>query len=238
MSAWANELAPEPNQLLASLPSAEYAAVAADLESVYIEHKQLLSAPDEPATHVYFPRGAVVSILAPMEDGHSVEGATVGIEGLAGLPVFLGDGSAQDEVICQVPGPGARMTAERFRMVVESSPALHEMLHRYALALMGQLIRTAGCNRAHPVEERCARWLLMTSDRVGSDEFSLTQEFLAAMLGVRRPSVTVAAGLLQQAGLIQYRRGILTIRDREGLEQSACEDYRLTREIYERLYRQ
>jgi len=173
-----------------------------------------------------------------MEDGHSVEGATVGIEGLAGLPVFLGDGSAQDEVICQVPGPGARMTAERFRMVVESSPALHEMLHRYALALMGQLIRTAGCNRAHPVEERCARWLLMTSDRVGSDEFSLTQEFLAAMLGVRRPSVTVAAGLLQQAGLIQYRRGILTIRDREGLEQSACEDYRLTREIYERLYRQ
>src|SRR4051794_25356457 len=229
--------APEPNQLLASLPHGDYVALQPDLESVHIAHKQHLSRPDEAITHVYFPRGAVISILAPMEDGQNVEGATVGTEGLAGLPIFLGDGSAQDEVVCQVAGPGARMTAEHFRVASQPGRALHDILHRYTLALMGQLIRTAGCNRAHPVEERCARWLLMTSDRVGSNEFPLTQEFLAAMLGVRRPSVTVAAGLLQQAGLIQYRRGIVTIKDRERLEQSACEDYRLTRQIYERLYR-
>jgi CRP-like cAMP-binding protein len=237
MPASANTSAAERNLLLASLPQAEYAALLPELESVHIEHKQYLSGPDQSITHVYFPRGAVISILAPMEDGHSVEGATVGIEGVAGLPVFLGDGIAQAEVICQVPGPGVRMTADQFRVAFERSRALHDILHRYTLALMGQLIRTAGCNRAHPVEERCARWLLMTADRVGSNEFPLTQEFLAAMLGVRRPSVTVAAGLLQQAGLIQYRRGFLTITDRERLEQSACEDYRLTRQIYERLYR-
>jgi CRP-like cAMP-binding protein len=237
MSASANASPPERNQLLAYLPPDDYAALLAELEPVHIEHKQYLSGPDESIKEVYFPRGAVISILAPMEDGQSVEGATVGVEGIVGLPVFLGDGSAQDEVVCQVPGPGARMSAERFRFAYERSAALHDMLHRYTLALMGQLIRTAGCNRAHPVEERCARWLLMTSDRVGSNEFPLTQEFLAAMLGVRRPSVTVAAGLLQQAGLIQYHRGRLTIIDRERLEQSACEDYRLTRQIYERLYR-
>jgi CRP-like cAMP-binding protein len=237
MPASASGSTPEPNQLLASLPQAEYLALLPALESVCIEHKQYLSGPDESITHVYFPRGAVISILAPMEDGQSVEGATIGIEGVAGLPVFLGDGRAHDEVICQVAGPGARMTAENFRVAFERSPAFHDKLHRYTLALMGQLIRTAGCNRAHPVEERCARWLLMTADRVGCNEFRLTQEFLASMLGVRRPSVTVAAGLLQEAGLIQYRRGILTITDRERLEQSACEDYRLTRQIFDRLYR-
>jgi CRP-like cAMP-binding protein len=237
MPAAPNESAPERNQLLASLPSAEYRSLLPELEPVHIEHRQYLSGPDEAITHAYFPRGAVISMLAPMEDGQSVEGATIGAEGVAGLPIFLGDGSAQDEVICQVAGPGARMTAEQFKAAFERSPALHNILHRYTLALMGQLIRTAGCNRAHPVEERCARWLLMTSDRVGSNEFPLTQEFLAAMLGVRRPSVTVAAGLLQQAGLIHYRRGVVTITDRERLEQSACEDYRLTRQIYERLYR-
>jgi hypothetical protein len=171
-----------------------------------------------------------------MEDGQSVEGATVGIEGMSGLPVFLGDGTATYEVICQVAGSGARMAADRFRSAVQRCPALHQQLQRYALALMEQLIRTAGCNRVHPIEERCARWLLMTADRVGSNEFTLTQEFLAAMLGVRRPSVTVAAGLLQAAELIRYRRGIVTIVDRERLEESACEDYRLTRAIFERLY--
>ena len=227
---------PEPNWLLASLPRAEYEALLPDLQSVQLEHKQVLSRPDEPVEHLYFPRGAVISMLVAMEDGQTVEGATIGYEGLAGLPVFLGDGNAQDEAICQVAGPCARMGADRFRAACQRSPVLHDQLHRYTLALMGQLMRTAGCNRAHPMDERCARWLPMTAERVGADEFALTQEFLAAMLGVRRPSVTVAAGLLQQAGLIRYRRGIVTIVDRERLEQAACEDYRLTREIYERLY--
>jgi CRP-like cAMP-binding protein len=226
----------EPNRLLASLPPDDYEALLPDLNSFYLEHKQWLSRPGESIDWIYFPRGAVISMLAPMEDGQSVEGATIGSEGLAGIAVFLGSGSAQDEVICQVSGPAARISADRFRAAYQRSPSLHDQLHRYTLALMGQLIRTAGCNRVHPIEERCARWLLMTADRVGADEFGLTQEFLAAMLGVRRPSVTVAAGLVQQAGLIRYRRGIVTIIDREGLEASACEDYRLTRDIYERMY--
>src|SRR5205823_9005619 len=119
MPASASGSPPERNQLLACLPLAEYRSLLQDLEPVHIEHKQYLSGPDESITHVYFPRGAVISILAPMEDGQSVEGATIGMEGVAGLPVFLGDGSAQDEVICQIPGAGARMTAERFRVAFE-----------------------------------------------------------------------------------------------------------------------
>jgi CRP-like cAMP-binding protein len=236
MSPTAVDAGAESNWLLASLPRDEYEGVLPDLQPLYLEHKRVLARPDESMTDVYFPRGAVISVLARMEDGQAVEGATIGPEGLAGLPIFLGDGSAHDEFICQIAGPAVRMAADRFRAAIERSPVLHAQLHRYALALMGQLIRTAGCNRVHPVDERCARWLLMTADRVGSDTFPLTQEFLAAMLGVRRPSVTVAAGLLQEAGLIRYRHGIVTIVDRERLEQSACEDYRLTRQIYERLY--
>jgi CRP-like cAMP-binding protein len=228
---------PEANLLLASLPQADYEALLPDLHDVQIEHHQWLSRPNESTEHVYFPRGAVISMLVPMADGQSVEGATIGLEGLAGIAVFLGEQPTEDEVICQVPGPAARMTADRFRAAFERSPVLHAQLHRYTHALMGQLIRTAGCNRVHPIEERCARWLLMTADRVGADRFQLTQEFLASMLGVRRPSVTVAAGLLQEAGLISYRRGLVTILDRERLEESACEDYRLTRAIYERMYR-
>ena len=236
MSPVARPTGSEPNRLLASLPRGDYEALLPDLQSVEVEHRQHIAAPGDAFEYVYFPRGAVISLLVLMEDGQSVEGATIGSEGVAGLPVFLGDGSGQDEVICQVPGPAARMTADQFRSAYERSRALHDQLHRYALALMGQISRTAGCNRVHPVDERCARWLLMTADRCGVDEFPLTQEFLAIMLGVRRPSVTVAAGVLQQAGLIRYRRGILTIIDRERLEASACEDYRLTRDIYERMY--
>ena len=237
MSRPSHERPPEVNQLLASLPQTDYEALIPDLHDVQIEHRQWLSRPNESIEHVYFPRGAVTSMLVPMADGQSVEGATIGLEGLAGIAVFLGEEPTEDEVICQVPGPAARMSADRFRAALTRSPVLHAQLHRYTHALMGQLIRTAGCNRVHPIEERCARWLLMTADRVCADQFQLTQEFLASMLGVRRPSVTVAAGLLQQAGLISYRRGIVSILDRERLEESACEDYRLTREIYERMYR-
>jgi CRP-like cAMP-binding protein len=171
-----------------------------------------------------------------MDDGVMVEGATVGDEGLIGLATFLGDGTATDDAICQVAGQAACLSTKEFRDAYTRSAPLQEVLRRYALALMGQLTRTAGCNRVHPIEERCARWLLMTRDRVGADEFPLTHDFLAAMLGVRRPSVTVAAGILQQAGLIDYRRGQMRILDGERLEAASCEDYRLTREIYEQLF--
>jgi CRP-like cAMP-binding protein len=226
----------ERNRLLAALPRATYEALLPSLEAVRLEHRFPLAAPDEPMDYVYFPRGAVVSVLAPMDDGGSVEAATIGLEGMIGLPVFLADGVSPDEVICQIGGDAARLSATAFRQAIADSHELTALLRWYTLALMGQMARTAGCNRAHPVEERCARWLLLTHDRVGGDEFFLTQEFLAAMLGTRRPSVSLIAGQLQQAGLIRYRRGHMTILDREGLEAAACEDYQLTRDLYERLY--
>jgi CRP-like cAMP-binding protein len=232
----ADSRVPETNRLLALLPSTEYETLKPDLHLVELDQKQPLSTPNEPITDIYFPRGAVVSMLAPMENGDAVEGATIGWEGFTGVPVFLGAAIAQEAVVCQIPGQSWRMKADVFRAAAAHNPGLHEWVHRYTLALMGQLIRTAGCNRAHPIEERCARWLLMTADRVGANHFPLTQEFLAAMLGVRRPSVTLAAGLLQEAGLIRYRRGLMTILDRERLEQSSCEDYRLTRDLYDSMY--
>jgi CRP-like cAMP-binding protein len=228
----------EQNRLLATLPHSEYERLLPDLEPVVLHQKQSLTEPDEPIRYVYFLRQAVASILAYMEDGTAVEGATVGREGLIGLPTLMGDGMATEVAICQVPGSSARITSGALVAIAPLCPTLVQAVQRYTLALMGQMVRTAGCNRVHPVEERCARWLLMTADRVGASEFPLTQEFLAAMLGVRRPSVSVAAGMLQQAGLITYKWGRIRILNCEGLEQAACEDYRLTRQIYDRLYSQ
>ncbi len=226
----------EQNEILAALPSQDYEGLLPHLTSVSLEHKQSLTQPNERVTHVYFPRGAVASILAYMDDGLAVEGATVGREGLIGLPVLMGDGMGTEVAICQVPGGAARITSAELIAAAARSVALGRIVQRYALALMGQMVRTAGCNRVHPLEERCARWLLMTADRVGAGEFPLTQEFLAAMLGVRRSSVSVAAGMLHEAGFITYKWGRLRILNREGLEQAACEDYRLSKQIYERLH--
>lgn len=154
----------------------------------------------------------------------------------ASLASFLSEGTSIEDAVCQVSGQAACIDVPELQAASEWSGPLHDVLHRYALALMGQMTRTAGCNRVHPVEERLARWLLMTHDPVGADAFFLTHEFIAAMLGVRRPSVTVAAGILQRAGLIDYRRGNMRILDRSRLEEAACEDYRLTAEIYEGLF--
>jgi CRP-like cAMP-binding protein len=218
------------------LPRADYEALAQHITDVAVPHRQIIATRRQPLQHIYFPRGAVLSILVTMDDGQAVEGATIGHEGMLGLAAFLGDGTSIEDVVCQVSGREARIDVPEFQAACERSESLHEVLHRYSLALMGQMSRTAGCNRVHPVEERLARWLLMTHDRVGADTFFLTHEFLAAMLGVRRPSVTVAAGLLQRAGLIDYLRGNLRILDRPRLEETACEDYRLTGEIYEGLF--
>jgi CRP-like cAMP-binding protein len=227
---------PERNRLLAALPRADYAALAPRITNVTLAHRQVIATRGQPLQHVYFPRGAVLSILVHMDDGQAVEGATVGHEGILGLAAFLSDGISIEDAVCQVSGQAACLDAAELQAASERSRPLHEILHRYALALMGQMTRTAGCNRVHPVEERLARWLLMTHDRVGADAFFLTHEFIAAMLGVRRPSVTVAAGILQRAGLIDYRRGNMRILDRPRLEEAACEDYRLTAEIYESLF--
>jgi CRP-like cAMP-binding protein len=236
MSPSTDSARPERNRLLAGLPAAEYALLAPHLTDVSITHRQELMVFGKPISAVHFPRGAVISVIVTMDDGAAVEGATIGHEGMIGLAAFLDNGISIDDAVCQVPGPAARLDVQAFRSIAEQSPVFQHVLRRYTLALMGQMARTAGCNRVHPVEERLARWLLMTQDRVGADEFSLTHDYIAAMLGVRRPSVTVVAGLLQQAGLIEYRRGRIRILDREGLQEAACEDYRVTEEIYERLF--
>ena len=190
----------ERNRLLAALPCAEYEGLVPQLAEVRLSNSQPLAVRGQPMQYVFFPRGAVVSIVVSMEDGQMVEGATLGHEGILGLVSFLGDGVATDDAFCQVPGEAARMDVAAFRAALERGGRLRQVLQRYTLALMGQMTRTAGCNRVHPVEERLARWLLMTHDRVGIDEFPLTHDFIAAMLGVRRPSGTVAAGMLHKAG--------------------------------------
>jgi CRP-like cAMP-binding protein len=231
---WRQQL--EGNRLLAALPLAEYARIARHLEVVRLKIRQVVVFPDEPVQDIYFPRDAVLSMLVPMESGMSLEGAVIGNEGMVGLALFLGDGTSPEEVIVQIPGEAAKLAGPLFQAVLARSPAFQRLLQGYTLALMSQLARTAGCNGVHPVEERLARWLLMSRDRVGRDRFPLTHEFLSVMLGVRRASVSEAAATLQQAGLIQYRHGQIAILDREGLEKSSCEDYRVTRRTYDNLY--
>lgn len=226
----------ERNRLLAVLPVDEFARLRPELEIVQLRARQHLALPEEALDRVYFPRDAVVSMIVLMDDGRSVESAAIGNEGLVGLEVFLGDGLARDEITVQIGGEALSMRSTAFRRVVAQSPGLQGLLQHYSLALMNQLARTAGCNRVHSVDERCARWLLMSQDRVGRDEFSLTHEFLAKMLGVRRASVSQAAEGLQRAGLIEYRQGWIHIVNRAQLERVACEDYRLSREAYDRLY--
>jgi CRP-like cAMP-binding protein len=177
-----------------------------------------------------------MSMLNFIDDGRAIEVGTIGPEGFVGLPVLFGAESAPSTTLVQVPGEGSRMTAAAFRSALGECPGFFALLMRYAQAFLNQVAQSATCNRLHSVEERCARWLLQTQDRVNGDtDFPLTQEFLAQMLGVRRPTVSIAAGMLQQAGLIRYVRGQMRILDRERLEAASCECYGIIRRGYERL---
>ena len=226
----------EENRILLALSDKQRAQVAPDLESVCLQAKQVLAAAEEPARYVYFPRDAVLSLVVPMEDGTAVEGAILGNEGVVGLQVFLGECTAMEEIVVQVPGEAARMRANDFRIALARSCELQMLLHRYSLALMTQLARVSGCNRLHSVEKRAARWLLMCRDRTGRDTFPLTHECLASLLGVRRASVNVAAEALQNAGVIGYQRGTITVLDVERLEAASCEDYLLCRAGYDHVH--
>jgi CRP-like cAMP-binding protein len=229
------ETARSENRILAALPEEESERILPLLEPVDLPTSRLLYEIGEPITHVYFVYRGVASLMTPMKDGPPIELATVGAEGMVGMPVFLCDDRMPSRAFMQVPGHGARMEADAFRAFVRGSPVLNRVLLRYALALMTQMAQNAACNRTHSVEERCARWLLMTQDRVRSPTFELTQEFLAQMLGVRRPTVSIAAGILAQAGLISYVRGRITILDRSELEAACCECYRIIATEFERL---
>jgi CRP-like cAMP-binding protein len=212
------------NQLLGALPAAEYQRLQAWLCPVFLDIKTVLFEPGAPITHVDFPRNGVVSLVTPLHDGAVVEVATVGNEGIVGIPLMRG-GSLAVRAICSVAGWSDRLDAPTFLDEVERGGAFSDLVSDYVPALFGQISQAAACNRLHSNEERLSRWLLMSQDRVGADEFAITHEYLAQMLGSRRATVSLSAGVLQAAGLIRYHRGRVTILDRAGLEATACECY-------------
>jgi CRP-like cAMP-binding protein len=223
------------NRLLAASDASDLQKINGELEVGDYASGHILFEPHESAKFVYFPYSCVVSIINSVDGGSSVEVGTVGNEGMAGLAVFLDSGESPSRTLVQVAGKMARLRADSFRELVEDSPRFRGLMNRYTLAFLSQVAQTATCNRAHTIDERCARWLLMTHDRVDANNFSLTHEFLAFMLGVRRAGVTVAAGILQKAGLITYRRGNIKVVNRQGLEDAACECYKIVREEFEKL---
>jgi CRP-like cAMP-binding protein len=226
---------PRRNLLLRSLPEQEFTRLRPLLEPVALDIHDELYEVGAPIEHLYFPVDAVLSLLAVVEGEAPVEVATVGYEGMAGLPAFLGSAESVHHTVCQVAGTAVRLTTADLRRFLEQDGALHDLLHRYTQATMVQLSQSVACNRLHTTEERAARWLLQTRDRVGADDFALTREFLAQMLGVRRGSVSITVGLLQQAGVIRYTRGRISVRDAAALHEVACDCYDIVQAQYRRL---
>jgi CRP-like cAMP-binding protein len=213
------------NGILASLPPAELDRLLPDFELLSSRHGELLQEAEETMEFVFFPVVGMISMLTVLEDGESIEAATIGPEGIANVQVFLGASLASGRLVTQLTGRFLRMRSDKFRTHLSFTPQLRVTLARYVDALFTLVAQSAACNRLHTIDKRCARWLLMTRDRAEGDEFELTQEFLSQMLGVRRASVSVSAAALQDAGLIRYRHGKVTIVDRPALEAASCECY-------------
>jgi len=222
------------NHVLAPLPAADRVRLAAAFEPYRSDHEVFVDAGGS-ISHAYFPFEGLISVVAALNNGRRAEVATVGREGMAGLPLFLGSHTSLYEVISQVAGHGLRMPAAAFTDEVARSPALRTRLLRYSELRMAMLGQTAACNAAHHIGARLARWLLISHDSVNGDNFVLTHEFLSHMLGAERPSVTLAAGALQKRGCITYRRGSVVVKDREQLERSSCECYGIVRREMTRL---
>jgi CRP-like cAMP-binding protein len=221
-----NSLSQPENKLLASLSRRSYERLIPHLELVIFELGQVLYNPKQKIKHAYFPHRTTISIVQILEDGSTVEAAVVGSEGMVGTPLLSGDDISPNQAIVQIADGGVRMKAETFQEEVKSNTEFNELVHRYLQALFTQILQTGACNRLHPVAERLARWLLLCQDRMESDTLFLTHEFIATMLGARRAGVSVAANILQTAGIISYHRGKVIILDREALEEAACECYR------------
>jgi CRP-like cAMP-binding protein len=219
------------NSMLAALPRRQYQRLLTGLESVALAFGEILHEPGERIRHVYFPGDSLVSLLTLVKGHMALEVGMVGREGMVGVPLSLGTDVSPVRALVQGAGTAMRMKSARFTEEIRKSPQLRREVGRYTRALMAQITQTAACNRFHVVEARLARWLLMTRDRVGSDEFRLTQAFLGHMLGVRRVGVTTAARALQRRKLILYSRGTIRILDREGLERAACSCYELVRDM-------
>lgn len=221
------------NSLLAAVPRKEYRRLLAGLEPVTLTFGEVLYEPGETIRHVYFPGASLVSLLT-LADGHlALEVGLIGREGMVGIPLVLGHNVSSVGALVQGTGTAMRMASAHFLEEFRLSLPLQQKLYRYTHTLMAQISQTAACNRFHVVEKRLARWLLMTHDRVKSDQFRMTHEFLGHMLGVRRVGVTKAAQALQQRKLIRYSRGDITVLDRSGLEAAACECYEVVKDMHD-----
>ena len=221
-----------PNRLLAALPRKDYRKLLPFLEPVTLAFQEVLYEPHARIRHVYFPNDCFISMLTTVDADRAAEVGLVGSEGMIGVPVALGAAVSPFRAMVQGGGTAMRMKVADFRRDFSESAALRRELFLFTHLLMIQIAQTAACNRYHMVTQRMARWLLMTRDRVNSNEFRITQEFLALMLGVRRSRVSVAAGKLQERKLIGYRRGTVTILDQIGLEAAACVCYKTVKDIY------
>ena len=233
----ANRKAADPpaNRLLGLLPRRDYERLRPHLQPMPLDYRQSLYRAHKPIGFVYFIETGVGSLVNTMANGQAAEVGTIGNEGMVGLPLVLGDNRAPTSVYVQVPGSGLRMKATLFEKELERSASMRAVMLRYTHAFFNQVAQSAACNQFHSIQQRCCRWLLMTHDRMQSDHFLLTQEFLAMMLGVQRTGVTAAAGALQRAGLIRYNRGNVTIIDRRGLKQRSCECYGISKSEFDRL---
>lgn len=223
------------NLLIQALTSAERSRLEPHFQQVEVKLKQSLTEPEQPITYVYFPINSVVSIIQTMSDGSSVESGIIGREGMVGLQAWLGQTHASVRSFVQAPGGALRMRRDVFvSEVVNVQSPWNTSIANYIDAYITLTSITAACNRIHQVNERLCRWLKMTQNRVGTDSFPMRQEFLAYMLGVHRPSVSIAANALKKAGLIRYERGILTVLDSKGLEDGCCECYNSIESRFER----
>jgi CRP-like cAMP-binding protein len=222
------------NRLLAALPDEALWSLRPHLRTVPLPRGSVLCESGERLSRVYFPEAGAVSLVTVFEDGTTAEMATVGREGVVGIGALLGGDHAFGRHVVPVGGSALAVEASRFRSVLRENGALRAACETYAQAFLAHLLQNVACNAIHKVDQRCARWLLMCDDQAEGESFELTQEYLAELLGVRRPTVTVVAGSLQREGLIHYRRGAMIVLDRRGLETTACECYQIVRGTYER----
>lgn len=216
---------PPANRLLAALPAREYQRLLPELEQVTLGFAQILYSPGDTIRHVYFPNNSIVSLLAAEPHHASLEVGMIGNEGMTGISVFMGVPTSRTLALVQGAGSAVRMKAATLRRESDHVGAFHVLLHRYAHSLLTQMSLSSACNRFHTLNSRLARWLLMTQDRIGADQFRLTQEFMSNMLGVRREGVNKAAGELQRKKLVRYSRGQMAVLDRAGLEKISCACY-------------
>jgi CRP-like cAMP-binding protein len=233
--ATATRHSPHQNHLLDALPAVDYERIAARLELVSLKLADVLYEPGVPLRYVYFPTTAIVSLLYVMEDGASAEIAIVGNEGILGIALFMGGETTPSRAVVQSAGHAYRLKAQFLKDEFGRFGPFLRLLLRYTQALITQMAQTAVCNRHHSVDQQLCRWLLLSLDRLASSELSMTQELIANMLGVRREGVTEAAGKLQLAGLIHYRRGKITVLDRPRLETRSCECYQVVKTEFDRL---